>query len=87
MGRILLPVLILLALVSILLGGCTRPDEARRALEAAGYTDIEMHGYDWLACGEEGGFHDRFTATGPTGRFSSGVVCGGWFKGQTIRLD
>jgi len=70
------------------LAGCTQPDHARQVLESAGYTEIQMTGYDWLNCSEDDVFHDKFTAKGPTGRRVSGAVCAGLlFKGATIRLD
>lgn len=70
------------------ISGCTKPESAARQLEAAGYTDIQLHGYDWFNCSKDDTFHDKFTAKGPTGKPVSGVVCSGLlFKGGTIRLD
>lgn len=71
----------------ILLSGCTHPDSSMRTLEAAGYTQVQMHGYAIFGCAEEDTFHDSFTAIGSNGKPVSGVVCSGWFKGSTIRLD
>jgi hypothetical protein len=78
--------LLLLALI-VTLSGCTAARSSKRALEAAGYTNIEMKGYAFFGCDDNDRFHDKFTATGPTGVQVSGVVCSGWFKGSTIRLD
>jgi hypothetical protein len=76
------------AILAVFLVGCTQPDKAARVLSGAGYTNIEMHGYDWLNCSEDDSYHDKFTAVGPAGQQVSGVVCGGiLFKGATIRLD
>jgi hypothetical protein len=78
----------LIVFAMVVLSGCTQPDVATRVLSGAGYKDIQMHGYDWLNCSKDDQYHDKFTATGPTGQKVSGVVCAGlWFKGATIRLD
>lgn len=74
-------------LVACLLAACTSHTDAQRALEGAGYTQIETGGRAWFACSKDDAFATRFTATGPTGRRVSGAVCSGWFKGSTIRLD
>lgn len=76
------------SMLTVMLGGCTQPDTAARVLADQGYTQIELHGYDWFNCSKDDTYHDKFTATGPTGRKVSGVVCGGlFFKGATVRLD
>jgi hypothetical protein len=78
---------LLLSLVAIC-AGCTQPDIARQVLEGAGYKDIEMQGYDLFSCSKDDTFHDKFTATGPTGKRISGTVCAGLlFKNSTIRFD
>ena len=75
-------------ITAALLCGCTQPDTARRVLADAGYSNVQMHGYDWFACGKDDTYADKFTATGPSGRQVSGVVCAGlMFKGATVRLD
>lgn len=75
-------------LVILALAGCTQPNNASRVLEEAGYSNVEMRGYDFFGCSEDDLYHDKFTATGPTGRQVSGVVCSGWFfKASTIRLN
>ena len=77
----------LIIVIAILLSGCTAADKSYRALEGAGYTQIQMNGYAFFGCDEKDLFHDSFTARGATGKPVSGVVCAGWFKGATIRLD
>jgi len=80
--------LLLIILAAAIITGCTNKVEARRALEGAGYTNIQFHGYAWFMCGKEDTYATSFTATGPTGKPVSGAVCGGLiFKGQTIRTD
>lgn len=74
--------------VAFLLAACTQPDTARRVLEDAGYKNVRMEGYEWNNCSADDFYHDRFSATGPTGRSVSGVVCTGLLnKGSTIRFD
>jgi hypothetical protein len=71
----------------IMLAGCTKADTSRRVLESAGYTDVQMDGYAVFGCSDEDTFHDAFSAKGTNGKIVSGVVCSGWFKGATIRVD
>lgn len=78
--------LLIITAVALALAGCTNPSGAREALLDAGYTNIEIGGYDAWGCGEDDTFATKFTATGPTGRQVRGVVCAGAFKGETIRL-
>lgn len=84
-----LPIKAAIAIISLVaLTACTQPVTAHRILEDAGYTNIQMQGYGFFQCSEDDTFADKFTATGPTGKSTSGVVCAGLlFKGATIRLD
>ena len=79
-------VLILTALI-LLLSGCTNPDRALRTLTEAGYSDIKLNGYGWLACSEDDIFTTTFQATGPSGKPVEGTVCNGLLKGATIRFN
>ena len=78
--RALLPIIVL---VVSLCAGCTSDADARRVLEAAGYSEITLNGYGWFACSDDDTFHTAFTAKGPTGVWVAGVVCSGWAKGST----
>ena len=79
---------IFVALLAVLVSGCTSKDGAERALKGAGYTEIEIGGYAFFACdGKSDTFATSFTAKGPTGMRVSGAVCSGFLKGSTIRLD
>lgn len=71
----------------VLAAGCSRPSDAIRALQGAGYHDIETTSWRWLGCDEKDWFHTGFKAVGPTGTPVTGVVCASPFKGSTIRLD
>lgn len=78
----------LIAIVVLILAGCTQPDHARRVLETNGYKDIALDGYAWFECGGDDVYADRFAATSPGGQKVAGVVCAGlFFKGATIRFD
>lgn len=79
--------MILVLALAIGLTGCSSDNDARRALEGAGYTNIQTTGYSFFGCGKEDSFRTGFTAVGPSGVAVSGVVCSGWFKGATIRTD
>ena len=72
--------------IVVILAGCTKPESATRALEASGYTDIQITGYNFYGCGKEN-FHTGFIAKGSNGKPIEGVVCSGWLKGSTIRVD
>lgn len=75
------------AVAALLTAGCTNEKASIRVLESAGYTQIKMGGYGWFACGEDDIFATKFSAVGPNGHLVTGVVCAGWFKGNTIRID
>jgi hypothetical protein len=77
----------LILAAALALTGCTSHNDAKRALEGAGYTNIELGGYAWFDCGRGDDFATEFKATGPTGKRVQGAVCTGWFKGSTIRID
>ena len=71
----------------LLLSACSSPNDATRALQGAGYTNIQTGGYKWFSCGQDDFYHTKFTATNPAGRTVSGVVCSGFlFKDATIRF-
>lgn len=73
--------------LSALFAGCfTGDDEARRAAEAAGMSDVRLDGTAWFACNSDQDKTGlRFTATNPRGQRVSGVVCCGILKGCTVR--
>ncbi len=67
---------------------CSDAKTAARALDDAGYTDIETLGWSLFAgCGRDDMFTTRFRAKSMKGKTVTGVVCNGWFKGATIRTD
>lgn len=67
---------------------CTQPDEARRVLIAAGYTEIKITGYRYFMAGEDETYSTGFRAISPGGEEVTGAVTSGVLKkGKTIRLD
>lgn len=72
---------------AIIVSGCTDATSAKRALEQAGYSNVQTTGYSFFGCDEKDTYHTGFIAQGPTGKPAEGVVCAGVFKGSTIRLD
>jgi hypothetical protein len=76
---------IFIALLAVLVTGCTDAEVAKKALDGAGYTDVQMTGYEVFACSKDDTFHTGFKAKGPTGKPVEGVVCSAWLKGATIR--
>ncbi len=71
--------------IALFVSACTQPNEATMALQDAGYTDIEIGGYDVFGCGRDDNYATNFVATSPSGARVRGVVCAGVFKGSTIR--
>lgn len=79
-----------LLIVTVLCGmltACVDESSTVKALSGAGYTNIKIKGYAVFGCAEEDFFHTAFEAKGPSGQHVEGVVCSGWLKGATIRLD
>lgn len=79
-------VMSLMAVVMVMLSGCTSPEDANRALSAEGYTNIQMTGFDLFSCSQDDFYHTGFSATNSQGRIVTGTVCSGMlFKSATIR--
>ncbi len=78
--------MLLLPIALLACAACSSPNDARRALTAAGYTKIDITGYEVFGCGDDDTFSTGFVATNPAGQEVSGVVCSGWFKRGTIRF-
>ena len=76
----------LLILAAFVASGCTDANEATKVLVDSGYKDVQIKGYSFTGCSKDDAYHTEFTAKGATGNEVHGVVCGGWFKGSTIRL-
>lgn len=80
--------ILLVAAVAVLLSSCgVDPNAAKRALEAQGISKVEIAGYAWFGCSKGDTMRSKFTGIGVNGKPVSGVVCGGWLKGTTVRYD
>lgn len=77
--------IIFAAAIAGIAAACTDAPGAEKALQAAGYRDVQLTGYQMFGCGEKDTFRTGFTAIGPTGVRVNGAVCSGWLKGSTIR--
>lgn len=80
-------VVCLVAVLAVATAGCTQPTKARRVLEQAGYTKVEITGWRPFMAGEGDVFSTGFKAKAPNGSNVSGAVTGGILKGNTIRVD
>lgn len=88
LGTVLAVALAGLAVVGIA-SSATRTDPAKQvaAVEAYGFTNVEMKGWAWFACSEDDDLKYAFTARDARGRPVQGALCSGWFlKGATVRL-
>lgn len=78
---------LIVAFICLLSVGCTNSDKAITTLKRQGYSEIEVNGYAWFACGQDDYFSTSFRAVAPNGDRVEGAVCSGFFKGNTVRLD
>ncbi|MEB3755108.1 hypothetical protein [Acinetobacter sp. MD2(2019)] len=62
-------------------------NDAAKALQANGFTNIQTHGRAFFSCSEDDTFATKFTAKNSAGKTVTGAVCSGWLKGATIRYD
>jgi hypothetical protein len=70
----------------LILTGCTSQQDAERALNAQGFTNVKITGYNMFDCSEDDFYHTGFTAKNAQGNLVSGTVCSGMvFKSATIR--
>lgn len=77
---------VIFILVAALVVGCTNKEDANRALNAQGFTNIEILGYDFFGCSKDDFYHTKFSADNISGIRVTGTVCSGFmFKNATIR--
>ena len=76
-----------LIVAALLLSACTNESKTKRILENEGFTEIEINGYSFFACGEDDVFATGFCAKNAAGNKVCGTVCGGVGKGYTIRYE
>uniref|UniRef100_A0AB39CCT2 Lipoprotein n=1 Tax=Pseudomonas phage RVTF4 TaxID=3236931 RepID=A0AB39CCT2_9VIRU len=79
---------IILTLGLIVLTGCSDGPATLKAVEGAGYKDVQITGWAPFSCSEDDRVRTGFKATDQRGNRISGTYCSGLiFKGGTIRLD
>lgn len=79
--------ILVLALTLGLVSTCTNEDSTRETLRKAGFTEVEVGGYDWFGCSDDDTFQTKFKARNPRGDMVNGTVCCGLiFKNCTIRF-
>lgn len=74
-------------LVYVGIMGIPNPVKAIRVLSEQGYSQIHIHRAMRWSCSDGDTFVDGFDAVSSSGHQVSGVVCSGWFKSSTIRID
>jgi hypothetical protein len=78
--------MIVMALICLGLSGCYSTSDAEKALQAEGFTNVEVTGHAWFACSKDDFYGTSFNATNSQGKRVSGSVCSGFpFKNSTIR--
>ena len=79
--------LIAFCICLIFVYGCTDAPKARSVLNSQGFKEVNITGYNFMACSKDDFYSTGFTATTSAGTRVSGTVCTGLFKGSTIRFD
>lgn len=79
--------MLIIAAIIALLCACTDPNGATKALQANGYKDVQITGYDFFSCSKDDFYCTGFIATAQNGERVEGAVGGGLvLKGRTIRI-
>lgn len=74
-------------ITTVALYGCSNKEDAVRALESSGYSEVVVTGWKPFSCDEKDFFSTGFKAKNPAGKRVSGVVCSGLlFKNATVRF-
>ena len=84
--EILIVLTIIAIIVTFAMSCGSQPEQATKVLTKQGYTDIQINGYAILGCDKGDTYRTKFNATAPNGSKINGVVCAGWFKGNTVRI-
>lgn len=75
-----------LVLALLYLTACTSEDDVRKYAELEGWESYQVTGYRWFGCSKDDVYHTGFVAV-KNGKRITGVICSGWLKGATLRLD
>lgn len=60
--------------------------ELAREVEAFGFSDVRIGSWASFRCSKDDSYGYYFSAINGQGRPVNGVVCGGLFKGSTVRI-
>lgn len=85
-AKMILLIFVVVGLIGLTAMTWTNAEDTRRTLQAAGFTNIEVGGHAWFACGGDDEYSTEFTARNSRGEMVSGVVCCGFFKNCTVRF-
>jgi len=66
--------------------GCTKPEETQKFLEAQGYTEITIKGYEWGMGGKADFWITGFTAMNANGKWVNGAVSQNLWGSKTLRF-
>lgn len=100
-GATLLELMIVVAIVAVIVsilvgitgtsgGSDSSNQDYIRLVEDQGYTNVHVLGTAVFGCSDSDSiiYNRKFEATSKaTGRHVTGVVCGGFLKGKTVRFD
>jgi hypothetical protein len=64
-----------------------KPAQTTELLSNLGYSDIQIKGFAWFACDKSDIWRTKFKAMNPNGVKTTGAVCSGLFKNNTIRYQ
>lgn len=72
---------------SVLVSCGVDPNQGERILRSQGLTDVQIGSYAVWGCGKDDSFGSNFSAKNASGEAVTGVICGGFLKGYTVRYD
>ena len=61
------------------------PNKAQHTLQDQGYTEINLTGHQFFGCADDDSFNTGFQAKNFVGNRVKGIICGGSWKGMTVR--
>ena len=78
----------ILIFIFLFCSSCSNSNDARKALEAMGFTNIKTTGYSIWSCSKDDFYSTGFLALNTQGKPVKGAVCSGFmFKNSTVRFE
>lgn len=75
-------------ILASLLAACSNSNDAIKALDSMGFTEIKTTGYSWFSCSDSDFYSTGFIAINNHGKEVRGAVCSGFmFKNSTVRFS